>query len=108
MSRAAPRAREQQATHDAPPADTSVRQPSARAPRFATASHDALFGDEAVVRCDVCSEPLDPKEDDEQGTGVYVWARGGEVRREDAPLCPACSAAVFANAIGLVDFDDEE
>jgi hypothetical protein len=56
----------------------------------------------------VCAAPLDPSDSDKHGAGVYVWARGDEVRREEAPLCPSCSGAMLASAMGMIDFDDEE
>ena len=56
----------------------------------------------------MCSVVLDPKHGEEQGTGVYVWARGSDVRREIVPLCPSCSQAVYGAAIGFFDFEDEE
>lgn len=77
---------------------------------FATASHEALFSTEDVPRCDVCQAILEDDEDEEEdrGAGVYVWSRGGEITRENAPLCPTCSGAIFASALGMIDFDDEE
>lgn len=82
-------------------------EPVTRA-RFATATHELLFAEAAERRCDVCATPLGPDDDDEQGAGVYLWSRGGDVRREEAPLCPTCSGAIFASALGMIDYDDEE
>ena len=56
----------------------------------------------------MCGSELDPKRGEEQGTGIYVWLRGGEVRREIVPLCPLCSGSVFAAAVGFFDYEDEE
>jgi len=61
-----------------------------------------------VRRCDVCGDPLDPADAEEHGTGVYVWARGDEVRREEAPLCASCGGGIIASMFGMFDFDDEE
>jgi hypothetical protein len=82
-------------------------EPATR-PRFAMASHELLFAEANEPRCDVCELPLDASEEDEQGAGLYVWSRGGEVRREEVPLCPTCSGSIFASALGMFDFDDEE
>jgi hypothetical protein len=89
--------------------DVASAKPAQPRTAFATASHADLFREAmSGPRCDVCNVPLDPKASDEHGTGVYVWVRGGEVRRETVPLCPMCSGAVFASALGFIDYDDEE
>ncbi len=77
-------------------------------PRFATATHELLFAEANARLCDVCATPLDDVDEEQQGAGVYLWSRGGEIRREEVPLCPACSTTIFASALGLIDFDDEE
>ena len=81
-------------------------------PRFAMASHELLFAEANERRCDICATSLPASGDaaceDEEGAGLYVWSRGGEIRREEVPLCPTCSNAIFANALGMFDFDDEE
>ena len=81
-------------------------------PRFAVASHELLFAEASARRCDACATPLpvsgDAADEDQEGAGLYVWSRGGEIRREEVPLCPTCSGAIFASALGMYDFDDEE
>jgi hypothetical protein len=79
-----------------------------RSSTFATASHRDLFAEASGPRCDACNTALDGKDGEEHGTGVYVWARGGDVRREIVPLCPMCSNAIFAAAVGFLDYEDEE
>ena len=49
---------------------------------FAAPSSTEIVAEGSGPRCDVCNAKLDPKEDEHQGTGIYVWARGGDVRRE--------------------------
>jgi hypothetical protein len=89
-----------------------VPQPEAPTkPRFAVASHELLFAEANERRCDVCatSLPVSGDDDEEQeGAGMYLWSHGGEIRREEVPLCPTCSGAIFASALGMIDFDDEE
>lgn len=86
-----------------------VEQPEAPTkPRFATATHELLFAEANERRCDVCSTLLTKEDEDQQGAGVYLWSRGGEVRREEVPLCATCSSTIFASALGIFDFDDEE
>ncbi len=74
---------------------------------FTTASHEILFAEVTERRCDVCGTVLDAPTGDEPPTGVYVWARGDDVRREEAPLCETCSTAIFGSALDF-EFDDEE
>jgi hypothetical protein len=95
-------------THGSTPAAQSSAPALPQAARFATGSHADLFAEASVRRCDICSVVLDAAKDDEHGTGVYVWVRGDEVRREEAPLCAACGGSIIASAFGMIDFDDEE
>jgi hypothetical protein len=77
---------------------------------FATATHEALFESRDEHRCDVCGAELHADEDTGcaiGGAGMFVWARGDEVRRENAPLCSDCGTAVFASAVGRFDLDEE-
>jgi tRNA U54 and U55 pseudouridine synthase Pus10 len=84
----------------------SERKEAAREPvRFATASHEVLFTEARERRCDVCGGPL-KRSSEEPATGLYVWARGDEVRREEPPLCETCSTAIFAQALEW-EFDEE-
>jgi hypothetical protein len=86
-----------------------VPQPEAPTkPRFAMAGHELLFAEANERRCDACATLLDAANEDDEGAGLYVWSRGGEIRREEVPLCPTCSNAIFASALGMYDFDDEE
>ncbi len=92
--------------------DTEKQFEPATKPRFATASHELLFAEANERRCDVCATALsvsgDAQDEEKEGAGMYLWSRGGEVRREEVPLCEACSGAIFASALGMIDFDDEE
>ncbi len=42
------------------------------------------------------------------GEGVYLWARGNEVRYEKAPLCPSCAAAIGMTALARWEIEEEE
>ena len=79
-------------------------------PRVGVASHELLFAEANERRCDACATvlPASGVDEDNEGAGLYVWSRGGEIRREEVPLCPTCSSAIFASALGMYDFDDEE
>ena len=101
MGRATVHTRGPLAARDATLKETA-REPAA----FTTASHEALFTTRDERRCDACNAPL-KRFSEEQGTGLYVWARGDEVRREEAPLCETCSTAIFARVLEW-EFDDEE
>jgi hypothetical protein len=78
---------------------------------FASATHAILFADEAPSACDVCGEPVPDDEDTGPalaGHGLYVWTRGDETRREEAPLCPSCAAALGLTALARWEIDEEE
>ena len=42
------------------------------------------------------------------GQGVYLWARGDEVRFERAPLCPSCASAIGMTALTRWEIEEEE
>jgi hypothetical protein len=107
MARATAR-REVETVRSGLPTITSRDSVPPRTAAFATGSHHDLFAEAHTTRCDVCNVVLDPKSAEERGTGVYIWARGDEVRREEVPLCASCGGAVFASALGMFDYGDEE
>jgi hypothetical protein len=76
-----------------------------------TASHHALFAADATRRCDACGEPLRDESDDGfaiEGAGLYVWARGDDVRYEEAPLCASCASAIGLTALTRWEIEEEE
>jgi hypothetical protein len=98
-----------------------------RSKALVTATHAVLFEDASsrsdadttpaldVERaCDACGDPLNAPSDDDgdgfaiQGSGVYVWARGDEMRRESAPLCAYCAAAIGMSALARWEIEEEE
>jgi hypothetical protein len=80
------------------------------------ASHEALFARPTETRCDACDRPLgaasDESGDDDgfgpRGEGVYLWARGDEVRFERAPLCGSCASAIGMTALARWEIEEEE
>jgi hypothetical protein len=74
--------------------------------------HEVLFSeDPAASECDVCGERV--TEDDGEahavaGRGLYVWARGDEIRREEPPLCPSCATALGLTALARWEIEEEE
>jgi hypothetical protein len=79
--------------------------------RYAVLGHEALFTDDEAGRCDVCGAPV--AEDSGHGNAVpgsalYVWARGGETRRDEPPLCPSCASALGLTALGRWEIEEEE
>jgi hypothetical protein len=81
---------------------------------FVTGSHESLFvanaADEAS-RCDVCGAKVEDETSEGyavSGRGLYVWSRGGEVRFEEPPLCPACAVAVGMSAMARWEIEEEE
>jgi hypothetical protein len=70
-----------------------------------------------LLRCDACGMLAEPslrgahdRTDEEDvapaGSGLLVFARGDEVRREEPPLCARCSVAIGVTA--LVRWAEEE
>ena len=77
-----------------------------RAPRGSIATHRALFASEGERRCDLCDATL--AAGDDGGSGLYVWARAGEVRYEEPPLCSKCGPSLALAAMRMWDEEDEE
>ncbi|HZU84318.1 MAG TPA: hypothetical protein VE987_15420 [Polyangiaceae bacterium] len=88
---------------------------------FVVASHAALFDRDDAVTCDACGRPMrsddgDGAEDEDAcedgyvtaGAGMYLWARGDEVRRETAPLCASCASAIGMTALARWEIEEEE
>lgn len=57
------------------------------------------------VRCDACDAPI---EGEPEGRGLYIWARGDEVRYEEPPLCEHCATAIGITALTLWSMEEEE
>jgi hypothetical protein len=82
---------------------------------FVTCTHEALFLAEEPA-CDVCGRPLPAHgsvqdEDDDasgNGSGLYVWTRGGEVHYEEPPLCATCATAIRVSAMARWEIEEEE
>lgn len=66
----------------------------------------AVSFDQPGVRfaCDACGEIVlgEPA-----GHGGYLFDRGGERRREDAPLCEACALAITVTALTDLEIEEE-
>jgi hypothetical protein len=104
---------------DAPPqtdaAPASAPEPASpqrdAASETHVASHELLFAAPGEVRCDACGSPV-ARDDDEvygvPGEGVYLWARGDEVRFERAPLCASCASAIGMTALARWEIEEEE
>ena len=79
---------------------------------YVVVTHAALFGAVDEARCDACGGPLDPEEGGDDhglpGTGVYLWARGDEVRVERVPLCASCASAIGVTALARWEIEEEE
>lgn len=79
------------------------------------ASHEALFAPSTETRCDACDRPVGEPGDANDlegfsppGEGVYLWARGDEVRFERAPLCASCASAIGMTALARWEIEEEE
>lgn len=82
--------------------------------KVTVASHEDLFIERGEMLCDACGGALDEDGVDPEGTygvpgqGVYLWARGDEVRFERAPLCPSCASAIGMTALARWEIEEEE
>jgi len=78
--------------------------------------HEILFAPEIIGRCDACGHDLLPHEllssDDHERSnashGVYLSARGDDIRLEKAPLCGSCSTALGMTALMQWGIEEEE
>ncbi len=80
---------------------------------FVTAGHDVLFQDHEAKCCDVCKDPVEAPEEEEEGfsvrgRGLLVWTRGEERRYQEPPLCPGCAAAIGMTALQRWEIEEEE
>jgi hypothetical protein len=76
---------------------------------FVTASHAVLFEQPSAAKCDACGGDIEPDEGfSVGGEGEYLWTRGTEVRREKAPLCPHCGAAILGAALARWEIEEDE
>jgi hypothetical protein len=74
--------------------------------------HEALFGEVPSLRCDICGEATPEGETTDgygiPGRGVYLSARGDEVRLESVPLCASCASAIGMTALARWEIEEEE
>lgn len=82
--------------------------------------HEILFAVPIIDRCDACGDELcahemmslhdggDTIERTNASQGVYLSARGDEIRLEKAPLCGSCSTALGMTALMQWDLEEEE
>lgn len=68
----------------------------------------ATLRDAARSRCDACDEKISGDAEQLVGKGTYVWSRGGEIRREEVPLCPRCSTALGMTLLSRLAIEEEE
>ena len=70
--------------------------------------HDGGFAEPSVLAeaqlCDACGELLG---EERGGSGLVVWSRGEEVRREEPGLCPNCGCAIGLAALALWELEED-
>ncbi len=74
------------------------------------AGHEVLFEADGPI-CAVCSAPLSDEDDDGfavPGRGLFMWARGEELRFEEPALCPDCASAIGVSALRQWEIEEEE
>ena len=89
----------------------SIPERGAVATSFDVVSHDILFAAAETPSCDACGGPLPGNDEDgydPPGRGMYMWARGEEIRVENAPLCSACASAIGMTALARWEIEEEE
>ncbi len=65
------------------------------------AGHEATRGFE----CDGCGKSF---AGEPGGSGLFIWARGDEIRYEEPPLCQECADSVTVNALLGWECEEEE
>lgn len=55
--------------------------------------------------CDICGKTFDGLP---EGSGLFMWTRGGEVRVEEPPLCRRCASRVVLGAFHVYQDDSSE
>jgi hypothetical protein len=78
--------------------------------------HEILFAPVIIDHCDACGHELcahelamnDADAPSNASHGVYLTARGDEIRLEKAPLCGSCSTAIGMTALMQWDLEEEE
>ena len=55
--------------------------------------------------CDQCGQHFDSEP---AGSGLFMWARGDEVRFEEPPFCEACAQNVTLDALTRWEAEEEE
>jgi hypothetical protein len=55
--------------------------------------------------CDHCGRSF---EGTPEGSGLFIWTRGDEVRYEEPPLCEACAKKISIGALLSWEFEEEE
>jgi hypothetical protein len=109
--RAAPHRSREEATESRLDSETPPPAKATPTTTFVTATHEVLFQSAAEPACDACGLPVtrDPEGSmAPSGSGLYVWARGGDVRYEEPPLCSDCAAAIGLTQLRLWEIEDDE
>jgi hypothetical protein len=72
------------------------------------ASEDDVSSEPPAARtydCDHCGRCF---EGTPEGSGLFIWTRGEEVRYEEPPLCEECGTKIALTAVLSCDFEEEE
>jgi len=109
--RAAPHRSREEAAESRLESETPPPAKATEAPTFVTATHEVLFQNADEPTCDACGAPV-PKDRENtmapSGSGLYVWARSGDVRYEEPPLCSDCAVAIGLTQLRLWEIEDDE
>ena len=61
--------------------------------------------EERCFVCDLCGETFSGLP---EGSGLFMWTRGSEVRVEEPPLCRGCAARLVLGAFHVYQDDSSE
>jgi hypothetical protein len=71
-------------------------------------AEDETLGEPVAPRtyeCDHCGRSF---EGTPEGSGLFIWTRGDEVRYEEPPLCEECAKKLAIGAFMSWDVEEEE
>jgi len=79
--------------------------PEPRPEPLVDANYPPETADERCFVCDLCGETFQGLP---EGSGLFMWTRGSEIRTEEPPLCRACASRLVLGAYHVYTDDSGE
>ena len=79
--------------------------PEPRPEQLVDASYPPDTAEEPRFVCDLCGKSFTGLP---EGSGLFMWTRGSEVRTEEPPLCRTCASKLILGAYHLYEDDGSE